>query len=91
MDVPDFSIQPASQESFVVVTVMLLLRFRTAVMLRDPRDVVLSELRMRRDYYHQEEVMAVSVDDFIWDRFQVRLRQPVGTSWHASVGHNGGR
>ncbi|CAM9463136.1 unnamed protein product [Ectocarpus sp. 6 AP-2014] len=43
---------------------------RTAVMLRDPRDVVLSEFRMRRDYYHQEKVMAVSVDDFIWDRFQ---------------------
>ncbi|CAB1101820.1 unnamed protein product [Ectocarpus sp. CCAP 1310/34] len=43
---------------------------RTAVMLRDPRDVVLSEFRMRRDYYHQEEVMAISVDDFIWDRFQ---------------------
>lgn len=73
------------------MAVSVLLRFRTAVMLRDPRDVVISEFRMRRDYYHHEEVMAVSLDDFIWDRFQVRLRLPVSTSWHASVGHNGGR
>ena len=75
----------------VTVTLSVLLRFRTAVMLRDPRDVVLSEFRMRRDYYHDEKVMTVSLDDFIWDRFQVRLRLPVGTSRHASAGNNRGR
>eukprot|EP00752_Nemacystus_decipiens_P009580 g8560.t1 len=43
---------------------------RTAVIFRDPRDVVISEFKMRRDYYHQEEVQGVSLDDFILRRFE---------------------
>lgn len=38
---------------------------------RDPRDVVISEYNMRRDYYHQDVVQGVSLDDFIARRFEV--------------------
>ncbi|CAM9813455.1 unnamed protein product [Pylaiella littoralis] len=43
---------------------------RTAVIFRDPRDVVISELRMRRDFYHQPELESVSLDDFVHRRFE---------------------
>lgn len=40
---------------------------------RDPRDVVISEFKMRRDYYHQKVMDGVSLDDFILKRFEVSL------------------
>ena len=46
----------------------------TAVIFRDPRDVVVSEFHMRRDFYHQARVKGVVLDDFVRERFEVRLR-----------------
>ena len=51
---------------------------RTAVIFRDPRDVVISEFKMRRDFYHQDMVLGISLDDFILRRFEVN----VGSSLH---------
>lgn len=39
-------------------------------MFRDPRDVVISEFHMRRDYYHTLS-HGISLDDFILRRFEV--------------------
>ncbi|CAM9389443.1 unnamed protein product [Scytosiphon promiscuus] len=43
---------------------------RTAVMFRDPRDVIISERRMRLDHYHQGWVREISIDDFVRERFE---------------------
>eukprot|EP00903_Cladosiphon_okamuranus_P009203 g8789.t1 len=42
---------------------------RTAVVFRDPRNVVISEFYMRRDFYHKLP-HAISLDDFILARFE---------------------
>lgn len=45
-------------------------------MFRDPRDVVISERKMRLDHYHQGWVREISIDEFIRQRFEVRLLVP---------------
>lgn len=43
------------------------------MIIRDPRDVVISEYNMRRDYYHEARVKGVALEDFVRERFEVRL------------------
>lgn len=44
---------------------------RTAVIVRDPRNVVLSEQRMRVEAYRDEVAIGMSLDDFVRWRFEV--------------------
>lgn len=43
---------------------------RTAVIVRDPREVILSERKMRADYYHHAWVKKLTVDEFVRQRFE---------------------
>lgn len=59
---------------------------RTAVVFRDPRDVVISEFKMRRDYYHQERVKGVTLDGYIRERFETLVSWTHQRwVWHASA------
>lgn len=42
--------------------------------MRDPRDVVMSERRMRIGMYNSTRVKQMPVDDFVRWRFEARLR-----------------
>eukprot|EP00904_Undaria_pinnatifida_P012542 jgi/Undpi1/8418/HiC_scaffold_25.g10886.m1 len=43
---------------------------RTAVIVRDPRDVILSERKMRLEFYRQEWVGEITLDEFVRQRFE---------------------
>lgn len=45
---------------------------RTIVIVRDPRNVIMSERKMRSEYYKQKWVEEVSVDEFVRRRFEVK-------------------
>ena len=44
---------------------------RTVVMVRDPRNVIMSERKMRIEHYQQEWVKDLSMDEFVRQRFEV--------------------
>ena len=46
---------------------------RTVVIVRDPRNVIMSERKMRIEYYKEDWVKGLAMDEFVRQRFEVGL------------------